>query len=132
MPKKILFVDDNPDQIKYFRRYLDSQNDFKTEIMVKISELFKMISKGNLADLIVLDIMMPTEGRYESDPAQGGIMTGVKVYEELQDKQINIPVMIYSVLRKEDVPMLDANVPYHWKNDDFEEIEYTIRKLLKV
>jgi len=60
MKKKIMVVDDNPDLIYIIKKRLENINN-KFEIIGVNSgkECFKSLSKGQIPDLVLLDVMMP-------------------------------------------------------------------------
>lgn len=131
MAPRILFVDDNPDHTKYLRRYLEIK-DYDVSQAKTVTELFGRLEQNPKEfDLLVLDIMLPTDGRYESDEARGGILTGMRILDEVNEYYGHIPVLLYSVLNQRDIGELKQGQKFHRKNDPFEEIEETIKGLLE-
>lgn len=83
MKKKILVIDDNPMIIFSVKEGLEEKYDsFKVEGANGGSECFDLLNKGNIPDLILLDIMMPG-------------MSGWDVYAKLQENETwkDIPVV---------------------------------------
>ena len=64
MKKKIMLVDDNPDFIYMVKRSLEHLNDEYEVVGANGGkECFELLKKGNMPDIILLDIMMPeTDG----------------------------------------------------------------------
>ena len=81
--KKIMVVDDYPDQISTLKYVLESLNNRYEVIGVNDgTECLKLLNDSNIPDLILLDIMMPE-------------MNGWEVYNQLKENSDwkNIPVI---------------------------------------
>ena len=81
--KKIMVVDDDPDQISTLKYVLESLNNKYEVIGVNDgTQCLKLLNDSNIPDLILLDIMMPE-------------MNGWEVYNQLKENSDwkNIPVI---------------------------------------
>ncbi|MBS3778172.1 MAG: response regulator transcription factor [Candidatus Thermoplasmatota archaeon] len=75
MKKKILIIDDNPMILFSVKEGLEEKYDsFNVEGVKGGNECFDLLNKGNIPDLILLDIMMPG-------------MSGWDVYAKLQENE---------------------------------------------
>ncbi len=83
MKKKIMFVDDEPDQLFSFEQVLNELGDDFEFIGVKSGEeCFKELEQGGLPDLIFLDIIIPG-------------MSGCEVYDTIRGTPVwkDIPIV---------------------------------------
>ncbi len=81
--KKILFVDDEPDQLYSVKQVLEhAEEEYDFQSATSGDECFSLLNKGFLPDVILLDIMMPKKDGWE-------------VYDQLRDNPqwTNIPII---------------------------------------
>jgi PleD family two-component response regulator len=92
--KKILLIDENVLDYKNDIDVLESE--YKVEA-VGFIDTARYLLKRNKYDLIVLDIMMPTLGLFDShlEETADGLKTGL-VYYEYELKQLDTPVLFWS------------------------------------
>ena len=94
MKKKILIIDDNPEDNSFFISVLEKNHE--VDVTAYISSARIKLEQSNKYDLIVLDIMMPTLGEvFNGIDTADGLKTGLAYYEaELIKKEI--PVLFWS------------------------------------
>jgi CheY-like chemotaxis protein len=92
----ILFIDDEPARIKSFVEYLKDEN-FDTKIISSLDEADKFL-KNNFQniDLIVLDIMMPSQSFFDPDSDAVGVNGGFSLYKKTRDGHKEIPIIIFT------------------------------------
>jgi CheY-like chemotaxis protein len=81
--KKIMFVDDEPDQIASIRKALkDAGTDYEITPAESGKKCLELLKNNEIPDLILLDIMMPE-------------MSGWKVFDKLKENPLwkDIPVV---------------------------------------
>ena len=116
MTKKIMIVDDEPDQILTLGYSLkNTGNEFEV-IPAKNGEecLEKLYNSKDLPDLILLDIMMPE-------------MSGWSVFKKIRENSKYDKIPIIFLTAKNDKITKDAGVAF---GDDFIEKPYDIRDLI--
>jgi CheY-like chemotaxis protein len=112
--KKILVVDDDPDQILSVRMIMESySNEYEVLSAKNGSECLELIKNNQIPDLILLDIMMPE-------------MSGWEVYDRLRENESwkKIPI-IFLTARTDDMAR-DAG---RFLGDDYIEKPYSKEEL---
>jgi DNA-binding NarL/FixJ family response regulator len=64
-------------------------------------------------DLIVVDMMLPTEAIVPADEAAGGTLTGVYLIQHAKRKRPNVPILVLSVRRDTEVGRALSHVQIH-------------------
>ena len=120
--KKILVVDDNPDLLYVVKLGLERIDEtYKVSEVNGGKECFELLRKGDMPDIILLDIMMPE-------------MNGWKVLKRLKENERleNIPVIIISA-RKDKVAKNAGGFyaeDYIEKPFTINDVKETINKIL--
>jgi CheY-like chemotaxis protein len=84
--KKILFIDDQQEPLFYHKVVLERAG---YEVVPfaspeKTAEHLESITAKDLPDLIILDINMPTDGRYAGNPQnRDGMRTGIMLFRDM-------------------------------------------------
>jgi CheY-like chemotaxis protein len=91
MKKKILVVDDGPDQILSIKLIFEFNNEYEVIGAKSGMECFDILNQGNIPDIILLDIMMPK-------------MNGWEVFKHLKNnsKWKDIPIIVITALTGKD------------------------------
>jgi len=84
-PKTILIIDDDPDTINLYQRYLQAGR-YSVQVATNSEEVWGFLEQGK-PDLILLDVLMPQEDGWD-------ILQRLKTLPELRE----VPVIICSVL----------------------------------
>jgi CheY-like chemotaxis protein len=90
MPKKVLWLDNDPAYINVYRRYLEEQPDaFKVTVVPTLTEAETSL-KQNPYDLLILDAMIPTktaqeETAYPPDDTEHGLNTGLAFFRRYKE-----------------------------------------------
>ena len=71
--KKILIIDDNPLNVSIFTKKVKNDNNYFVEICMSLSDAERSILI-NRYDLIVIDIMMPTQNLRNRDELETGLV----------------------------------------------------------
>lgn len=119
MPLAML-VDDDKEPMQYYVMAL-KQEGFDVEQMSGPDEAMEYVCGESNAkpDVIILDIMLPPDQRYQGNPAcDDGLRTGILLYPELKKAYPNVPFLVLTNLRK--------------ASDDFKEIAPEIKVLQKI
>ena len=115
MKKKILVVDDEPDQIYSLKLVLEYNGRFEVISAKNGEECIRLLGKKNLPDLILLDVMMPKMSGWE-------VLKHLKSNAEWKD----IPVIIITALTGKDNGSEGRFIP-----DDYIEKPYDVEDLKK-
>ena len=91
--KRILLLDDNIYEYKKAIDILRSQYDVSASSYIQTIR-HKLMNSIDY-DLIVLDIMIPTLGLFDSEETSDGLRTGLVFYEK-EIKPLQIPVLFWS------------------------------------
>lgn len=116
-PATILLVDDNPDTLRLFRRYLSGGN-YRT-IEASDGRQALEIARQSQPRAIVLDVMLPSQDGWEILQALRNDLTTA-----------NIPVIICSVLHQEELAQALSATAYLTKPVSREELLATLRRVL--
>ena len=114
--KKIMVVDDEPDQIYTLKYSLEgAQEEFELIPANSAMECLQKLSSGILPDIILLDIMMPE-------------MSGWELYEKIRDnsKYNDIPI-VFLTARGDKI----AKNAGRFLGNDYVEKPYDIKDLIK-
>src|SRR3990172_6558951 len=118
--RKILVVDDDPDQIQLIRAYLEEAGYSVETAMDGVEALAK--AKALLPDLITLDILMPK-------------MNGLEVLDALKEDPHtqSIPVVVITVTEKVDLVTGPSPqvVDYLTKPIDFDAMLHSIQRAIR-
>jgi DNA-binding NarL/FixJ family response regulator len=92
----ILLIDD---ESRWISGYLDALklSGYNCELICNVDELDAWLDNDenfNLVDLIILDIMMAPRNRYSEMNTEDGIKTGEFVFDEIINKNPQLPVII--------------------------------------
>lgn len=115
MKKKIMVVDDEPDQIFSLKLILEHDSEYEIIGANNGLQCLELLEKSKIPDLILLDIMMPK-------------MNGWDVLEQLKKKSEwkDIPVIFLTALTAKDKRNKDV-----WKADGYIEKPYDLEDLKK-
>jgi len=115
MKKKIMVVDDEPDQIFSLKLILEHDSEYEIIGANNGLRCLELLEKSKIPDLILLDIMMPK-------------MNGWDVLEQLKKKSEwkDIPVIFLTALTAKDKRNKDV-----WKADGYIEKPYDLEDLKK-
>lgn len=91
MKKKIMVVDDEPDQIFSLKLILEHNNEYEIIGAKNGLECLELLEKNNMPDLILLDIMMPKMNGWE-------VLKHIRSKSEWKD----IPVIFLTALTGKD------------------------------
>jgi CheY-like chemotaxis protein len=122
MKKKIMVVDDEPDQIITIRVALEDLSD-KFEIIGVGSgmQCLELLKNNQIPDLILLDVMMPG-------------MSGWEIFNRLKENQLwkNIPVIFLTALTDEVAKNIGGflDKDYIEKPYDIEDLKIRIERIL--
>ncbi|HEX8652429.1 MAG TPA: response regulator [Pyrinomonadaceae bacterium] len=136
----ILFIDDEPRLMDSHYRYLKFKLEpegYEVIFCSTVDEALDYFEKhlGEL-DLIILDIMMPSDKRFSSKKTNGGLKTGLLFYDKIREGSPDLPVLIFTNFFDEDVEQTlkqDPNCRFlqkaNYLMDEFaEEVKRTLSK----
>lgn len=122
MKKKIMVVDDEPDQIYSIKLFLEHSDEYEVIGAKSGIECLELLKNKKIPDLILLDIMMPK-------------MSGWDVFEHLKEKTEwkEIPIIFLTALTDEYSKILGQMTAddYIEKPYDSEHLKNRIEKVLK-
>ena len=98
MKRTILFVDDDPKRISSYTDFL-RESGYTTIVetdSTRVLSIFK--EKQNEIDLIILDMMLPTE-RHLKEETDYGRRTGLYLLRQIRKISEDIPIMVFTVVR---------------------------------
>lgn len=104
----LLFVDD---QLRDMNRYVEAlKGAFPTVLSFSnVNDAAEIrIEPGCTVAAVVLDVMMPTGTRYSEEETEGGLLTGIRLYEELRKR---FPEAKFVILSNRSLPAVRAQVP---------------------
>lgn len=133
MRKTILFLDDDPKRMSSYVDFLE-QNGYDTTLESDSSEAIKTVrERRNEIDLIVIDMMMPTEQRLKHETDYGR-RTGLYLLKEIRKISDDIPIIVLTVVRdsslRKETEILGAS-PYLEKPIMPSRLEEEIKKKLE-
>ena len=101
---RILWIDD--DRL-YIRPLIDDLIDLGHEVSQapNIVDGYQKLRDGSqLFGLVILDIMMPARGEFQTDEANGGLRTGLVFLSKLQEEQPDLleKILVVSIVRDAD------------------------------
>src|SRR4030042_3302948 len=115
--KKIMMVDDEPDQIYTLKKMLESESDEYELVGVESGmQCLQSLKNGEHPDIIFLDIMMPN-------------MTGWELYERIKDniEWKNIPI-VFLTARTDDMAFNTGG----FLGDGFLNKPFDIKQIIKI
>lgn len=102
MKKTILFVDDDAKRISSYVEYLDHSG-YTTIVESDSTRVLSIFNeKQNEIDLIILDMMMPTE-HHLKDETDYGRRTGLYLLKKIREISKDIAIMVLTVVRDSSV-----------------------------
>ena len=118
MPKiRVLVVDDNPDTVGLYRRYLES-----LQLVVRaadtVDRMWELLAKAN-PDLVLLDLLMPEQDGWD-------VLQQLKAMPEMA----TIPVVVCSVLTQPDLALALGARAVLQKPIERQDLIRTVRELL--
>jgi CheY-like chemotaxis protein len=93
MESKILWIEDEPEVGTYTRMKMLEAKGYKVDLALGVQEALNSL-KGAEFDLIILDIMMPSQGILPEKDVKGGYETGLALMGYLRKQMINTPVIV--------------------------------------
>jgi len=111
---KILFIEDNPEFLRYVKNILEKAGHNVTEVD-NADDAVSAIDTISSYDLVILDIMMMLGDIIEETEAKE---TGIAIYRRIREKDKKIKILILSARGKGDIWSFfehDQNVSYHGK-----------------
>ena len=114
--KKIMIVDDEPDQIFAAKIALEQNGEYEVIGAKNGEHCFELLQQGQIPDIILLDIMMPE-------------MSGWTVHDRLKKKDSpynNIPIIFLSGATDDDSKEVGG-----WFGEDYIEKPYDVWDLKK-
>jgi|GEM_PF-1222931 len=108
----IILVDDERRQMESYLDELKLAN-YKIEFRKDVGAAINFL-KENLADieLLILDIMMPPGTLFGSSETNGGLRTGLHLYELIRENSPKLPILILTNVS-------DPGVHKHFLNESF-------------
>lgn len=102
----ILFLDDEPRLMHSYKDYLQRKLDpegYKVIFHSKVDEALEFFERHiNEIRLVILDIMMPTGDRLSGSRTNGGLTTGLLVYEKIREAAPNLPIIFFTNFSNDD------------------------------
>lgn len=92
----ILFVDDEQGRMQSWIDELQLCGYSVCAVSTADEALRQLESHKNLIDLVVLDIMMPSGEKLANADTEGGLRTGMKIYEELRRVAPTLRVFVFT------------------------------------
>ena len=89
---KILWVEDEPEAMKYFRYALENDG-HEVRFAETIDEVRSALAAGFEPDMTLVDIMMPT-GKYDAAEADFGMGTGLLVAKEIRESNPEMKIVL--------------------------------------
>jgi CheY-like chemotaxis protein len=101
--KKILYIDDEADQEKMASKFeILKEEGIGVVPVAKVKDVLPTLSNlRDSIDLIVMDMIMPSEEFYTLEETDGGASTGFRLLVDIRNRYKNIPIIILSVRRRE-------------------------------
>ena len=78
--KKIALIDDDEIHIRHYAEALEAQG-FSTTVANSVSEALKLIHSD--FDLVVCDLMMPSDKHFQNTGTNRGLVTGLRIAQFL-------------------------------------------------
>jgi CheY-like chemotaxis protein len=116
MQKKILYVDDEPDQIFTLDQLLSEYDEFELVGANNAKECFEQLGKDSLPDLIFLDIMMND-------------VSGWELFDKIKNNPLWEKIPIVFLTARTDNLAEDAGT---FLGDDYIEKPFQIEKIIQV
>jgi PAS domain S-box-containing protein len=124
-PIRVLHVDDESAMLKVSKQCLEMRGSFQVETALSVKEALIKLKKRPF-DVVVSNYMMPGED-------------GLQFLKGLREKGSNIPFIIFTVIREEDVAIRALNLGanrYFCKTDDpetlYHEMANSIRQVVEI
>lgn len=97
MEKHILIVDDEKVALRYYVQELELEG-YSVELLTRASECKRLLDlqTPTTADMLVLDIMMPSQGIYHESKTDSGLLTGLYLARDIRKLYQDIPILLWS------------------------------------
>lgn len=90
----VLLIEDDKQVMEYYVRALE-QKDFKVEYFSNPDAIFEFIEKEKpKVAAVILDIMMLPGERYQHKDTDGGLRTGVFLYDDFKRLYPHVPIIV--------------------------------------
>lgn len=100
---KVLFIDDEPENIKSFMQAFELSN-YDIEVISNVDDAWKIVQAESPEILaIILDIMMPPGDLLEYEKTKQGLRSGVFFIEKIKQFDERIPVVILTNVDKSEL-----------------------------
>jgi CheY-like chemotaxis protein len=130
----ILFVDDERREMESYVEEL-RLSDYQVKFINKVDEAIEFFAENqSRLCLIILDIMMPTNGLFKDIDTEFGLRTGVHLYRKFREKATTLPVIILTNVSDDRVAKYfqqEANCTFLSKEDILPyELTENVRSIL--
>ena len=99
----ILFVDDEKRRMESYAEELRLSG-YKVEIKSDVDSALDFFQENyKQIKLLILDIMMPAGNAFENVDTKYGLRTGIIFYEEIRNRNSNLPILIFTNVSNEAV-----------------------------
>ena len=115
----ILFVDDEERRVESYVDELILSN-LEVKYIQNADKAWDYIEANHSSlDLVILDLMMPHGPRFEQIDTEGGLRTGVRLYERIRQLSPNLPVVFLSNVLEEEAGLRRDPAAYYFMKRDF-------------
>lgn len=98
----IFWLDDEADRLTFdtTREVLESAG-MQVTSSTSVTEAARLLlEQRSHFDLVLLDVLMPPQGRYSKDESENGTATGLRFLEELKRQRPDLPVILVTVTQQ--------------------------------
>lgn len=99
---KVVFIDDEHGPMDYYVRALKAKG-HEVNQMDSVEKFLDHLDNEPLADVYVVDIMMPTRGNPRLKDAADGLATGIALHREIRRKYPAVPIILLTSIANPDV-----------------------------
>jgi two-component system OmpR family response regulator len=99
--KKVLYIDDDAEMERMASKFeIMREENIDVVPIARVRDVLPTLkSIKDSIGLIVLDLIMPTDGVYTFEETDAGTLTGLRLLEDIRQYSKDIPVIIVSVRR---------------------------------
>ena len=129
----ILFIDDEERRVEVYVEELRFWG-FEVEYIQNADKAWNYIEANYRSlELVILDLMMPHGPRFEHVDTDGGLGTGIRLYERIRQLAPNLPIIFLSnVLEEEAGLRRDPAAYYFMKRDSLpHDFAREVHKIMK-
>jgi CheY-like chemotaxis protein len=98
----VALIDDEHGPIDYYVQAL-SEMGHQVEHFDTVEKAFAHLDGGQLADLYVVDIMMPTIGHPRLKDAADGLASGIILHREIRRKSPTVPIIVLTSISNPEI-----------------------------